>query len=63
MKVLNVMTAPALACKPADTLHTAEIASCLGLAGDEMARAYLLARERAQGLAAPAVGGATRRSA
>ena len=23
MKVLNIMTAPALACKPADTLHTA----------------------------------------
>jgi flagellar biosynthesis protein FlhG len=40
-----------------------EFAACLGLAGDETARAYLLARERAQGLAAPPGNPGTRRSA
>lgn len=40
-----------------------EFAACLGLAEDETARAYLLARERAQRLAAPAVSSSTRRSA
>jgi flagellar biosynthesis protein FlhG len=40
-----------------------EFAACLGLAGDETARAYLLARERAQGLTAPPGNPGTRRSA
>jgi len=40
-----------------------EFASCLGLAGDETARAYLLARERAQGPAAAPGSSGTRRSA
>jgi cytoskeletal protein RodZ len=40
-----------------------EFAACLGLAGDDTARAYLLARERAQGLTAPLANPGTRRSA